>query len=105
MEEAFKAIKSIKNEAVWKSLAKMCVKTKQLNMALLCLGHMKQTNAARVLREAMKDDTLNLEAQVGILAVELGLHTDAERLFREAKRLDLLGRLYEARNKFKEAIQ
>ncbi|KYM98003.1 PREDICTED: intraflagellar transport protein 140 homolog [Cyphomyrmex costatus] len=105
MEEAFKAIKSIKNEAVWKSLAKMCVKTKQLNMALLCLGHMKQANAARALREAMQDDTLSLEAQVGILAVELGLHTDAERLFREAKRLDLLGRLYEARNKFKEAIE
>jgi len=74
MEEAFKAIKSIKNEAVWKSLAKMCVKTKQLNMALLCLGHMKQANAARALREAMQDDTLSLEAQVGILAVELGLH-------------------------------
>ncbi|KAG5330577.1 IF140 protein, partial [Acromyrmex charruanus] len=105
MEEAFKAIKSIKNEAVWKSLAKMCVKTKQLNMALLCLGHMKQANAARALREAMQDDTLSLEAQVGILAVELGLHTDAEHLFREAKRLDLLGRLYEGRNKFKEAIE
>ncbi|KYN32641.1 hypothetical protein ALC56_13123 [Trachymyrmex septentrionalis] len=105
MEDAFKAIKSIKNEAVWKSLAKMCVKTKQLNMALLCLGHMKQANAARALREAMQDDTLSLEAQVGILAVELGLHTDAERLFREAKRLDLLGRLYEGRNKFKEAIE
>lgn len=74
MEEAFKAIKSIKNEAVWKSLAKMCVKTKQLNMALLCLGHMKQANAAQALREAMQNDTLNLEAQVGVLAVELGLY-------------------------------
>ncbi|XP_036142588.1 intraflagellar transport protein 140 homolog [Monomorium pharaonis] len=105
MEEAFKAIKSIKNEAVWKSLAKMCVKTKQLNMALLCLGHMKQANAARALREAMQDNNLSLEAQVGILAVELSLYTDAERLFREAKRLDLLGRLYEAQNKFKEAIE
>ncbi|EZA61734.1 hypothetical protein DMN91_004415 [Ooceraea biroi] len=105
MDEAFKAIKSIKNEAVWKSLAKMCVKTKQLNMALLCLGHMKQASAARALREAMQDDSLSLEAQVGILAVELNLHADAERLFREAKRLDLLGRLFEARNKFKEAIE
>ncbi|XP_020285443.1 intraflagellar transport protein 140 homolog isoform X2 [Pseudomyrmex gracilis] len=105
MDEAFKAIKSIKNEAVWKSLAKMCVKTKQLNMALLCLGHMKQASAARALREAMQNDDLNLEAKTGILAVELGLHADAERLFREAKRLDLLGRLLEARNKFKEAIE
>lgn len=30
---------------------------------------------------------------------------DAERLFREAKRLDLLGSLLEARNKFTEAIE
>ncbi|XP_017888145.1 intraflagellar transport protein 140 homolog [Ceratina calcarata] len=105
MDEAFKAIKSIKNEGIWKSLARMCVKTKQLNMALLCLGHMKQARAARALREAMQDDSLNLEAKVGILAVELGLYNDAERLFREGKRLDLLGRLLEARNKFKEAIE
>lgn len=105
MEEAFKSIKSIKNEGIWKSLARMCVKTKQLNMALLCLGHMKQARAARALREAIHDNSLNLEAKVGILAVELGLYNDAERLFREAKRLDLLGKLLEARNKFKEAIE
>ncbi|XP_076624343.1 intraflagellar transport protein rempA [Colletes latitarsis] len=105
MDEAFKAIKSIKNEGIWKSLARMCVKTKQLNMALLCLGHMKQARAARALRAAMQDDSLNLEAKVGILAVELGLYSDAEHLFREAKRLDLLGKLLEARNKFKEAIE
>ncbi|XP_034180473.1 intraflagellar transport protein 140 homolog isoform X3 [Osmia lignaria lignaria] len=105
MDEAFKAIKSIKNEGIWKSLARMCVKTKQLNMALLCLGHMKQAKAARALREAMQDDSLNLEAKVGILAVELGLYNDAEHLFREAERLDLLGKLLEARDKFKEAIE
>ncbi|XP_031832698.1 intraflagellar transport protein rempA isoform X2 [Nomia melanderi] len=105
MDEAFKAIKSIKNEGIWKSLARMCVKTKQLNMALLCLGHMKQARAARALREAMQSDNLNLEAKVGILAVELGLYNDAEHLFREAKRLDLLGKLLQARNKFKEAIE
>ncbi|XP_076655730.1 intraflagellar transport protein rempA [Halictus rubicundus] len=105
MDDAFKAIKSIKNEGIWKSLARMCVKTKQLNMALLCLGHMKQARAARALREAMQDDTLNLEAKVGVLAVELGLYNDAEHLFREAKRLDLLCKLLEARGKFKEAIE
>lgn len=74
MDEAFKSIKTIKNEAVWKSLARMCVKTKQLDMAVLCLGHMKHARGARALREAMQDDSLVLEAKVGILAVELGLH-------------------------------
>ncbi|KAJ8664480.1 hypothetical protein QAD02_006142 [Eretmocerus hayati] len=105
MDEAFKAIKAIQNEAVWRSLAKMCVKTKQLDMAMLCLGHMKQARSARALRQAINDDSLNLEAKIGILAVELELYNDAERLFREAKRLDLLGSLLEARNKFKEAIE
>ncbi|XP_011503227.1 PREDICTED: intraflagellar transport protein 140 homolog [Ceratosolen solmsi marchali] len=105
MDEAFKAIKTIQNEAVWKSLAKMCVKTKQLDMAILCLGHMKQVRSVRALREAILDENLNLEAKVGILAVELKLYNDAERLFREANRFDLLGSLLEARNKFKEAIE
>ncbi|XP_043280056.1 intraflagellar transport protein 140 homolog isoform X2 [Venturia canescens] len=105
MDEAFKSIKTIKNEAVWKSLARMCVKTKQLDMAILCLGHMKDARGARALREAMHDDSLSLEAKVGILAVELGLHNDAERLFREAGRLDLVGSLMEARDKFPDAIK
>lgn len=104
MDEAFKSIKSIKNEAVWKSLAKTCVKTKQLDMAVLCLGHMKHVRAARAIRKSMLDPTLNLEAKIGILAVELGLYADAERLFREANRLDLLGSLLEASNKFSDAI-
>lgn len=104
MDEAFKSIKAIKNETVWKSLAKMCVKTKQLDMAVLCLGHMKHVKGARALREAIEDSTLNLEAKVGILAVQLGLYADAERLFRDAKRLDLLGNLLEGCNKYTEAI-
>lgn len=74
MDEAFKAIKTIQNEAVWKSLARMCVKTKQLNMAALCLGHMKHAQGARALREAMQDENLNLDAKCGVLAVQLGLH-------------------------------
>ncbi|XP_012271619.1 intraflagellar transport protein 140 homolog [Orussus abietinus] len=104
-DEAFKAIKTIRNEAIWKNLAKMCVKTKQLDMAMLCLGHMKHARGARALREAMQDANLSLEAKTGILAVELDLCNDAERLFREAKRLDLVGSLLEAQGKFKEAIE
>lgn len=79
MDEAFKVIKAIKNEAVWKSLAKMCIKTKQLDIAFLCLGHIKQARAARILREAMQDDSLNLETKVGVLAVELGLYVGIEK--------------------------
>lgn len=43
-------------------------------MAMLCLGHMKQARSSRALREAVHDDSLNLEAKIGILAVELELY-------------------------------
>ena len=56
----------------------MCVKTKQLDMAMLCLGHMKQARSARALREAVKDDSLSLEAKIGILAVELELYVSPD---------------------------
>lgn len=79
MDEAFKAIKIIQNENVWKNLGKMCVKTKQLDMATLCLGHMKQPRSARILREAMQDDSLPFDAKVGILAVELELYVSYYR--------------------------
>lgn len=59
---------------MWKSLAKMCVKTKQLDMAMLCLGHMRQAKGARALRQAMHNDSLSLDAKAGILAVELELY-------------------------------
>jgi len=59
------------SEAVWESLARMCVKTKRLDVASVCLGHMKHARGAMALREAMKEP--ELEARVAMLAVQLGL--------------------------------
>ena len=38
MEEAFKSIKTIKNQHVWGNLARMCVKSQRLDVAAICLG-------------------------------------------------------------------
>ena len=38
MEEAFKSIKTIKNQNVWGNLARMCVKSQRLDVAAICLG-------------------------------------------------------------------
>jgi intraflagellar transport protein 140 len=59
------------SEAVWESLARMCVKTKRLDVAFMCLGHMKHARGAMALREAMKEP--ELDARVAMLAVQLGL--------------------------------
>lgn len=73
MDAAFRAIKLVQSSSVWTSLARMCVKTKRLDVAGVCLGHMGNAMAARALRLAMVDDSLPHEAKVAVLAVHLGL--------------------------------
>lgn len=73
MDAAFKAIKLIQSTGVWNSLARMCVKTRRLDVASVCFGHMKNARAAGALRKAIADNTLQLEAKVAVLAVQLGL--------------------------------
>lgn len=41
MEEAFKSIKTIRNQNVWGNLARMCVKSQRLDVAAICLGKME----------------------------------------------------------------
>ncbi|CAH2002580.1 unnamed protein product [Acanthoscelides obtectus] len=73
MDGAFKAIKLVQSSGVWASLARMCVKTKRLDVAGVCLGHMGNAMAARAVRLAMLDETLPHEAKVAVLAVHLGM--------------------------------
>ncbi|XP_069684990.1 intraflagellar transport protein 140 homolog [Periplaneta americana] len=103
MDEAFRAIKTIRSEAVWESLARMCVKTKRLDVAFVCLGHMKHARGAMALREAMKEP--ELEARVAMLAVQLGLTEEAERLYASCGRWDLLNRMYQAGGEWDRALR
>ncbi|KAK7788798.1 hypothetical protein R5R35_010909 [Gryllus longicercus] len=103
MDEAFRAIKTVKSEAVWESLARMCVKTKRLDVASVCLGHMKHARGAMLLREAKKEP--QLEAQVGMLAVQLGMLDEAERLYTTCGRFDLLNKMYQAAGEWEKALR
>lgn len=49
----------------------MCVKTKRLDVASVCLGNMKSARSARALRKAMKEP--EHDARVAILAVQLDM--------------------------------
>ncbi|KAK3579473.1 hypothetical protein CHS0354_028282 [Potamilus streckersoni] len=93
MDEAFKAIKLIKSESVWENMAKMCVKSRRLDVASVCLGNMGHARGAKALRESMKEP--ELDARVAVLAMQLGLYEDAERLLKNCKRYDLLNAFYQ----------
>lgn len=73
MDTAFKAIKLVQSTGVWNSLARMCVKTKRLDVASVCLGHMGNAKAARALRQAVADQTLPQEAKLAVLAIQLNM--------------------------------
>ncbi|GJQ73670.1 putative intraflagellar transport protein 140 [Trypoxylus dichotomus] len=104
MDTAFKAIKLVQSTGVWNSLARMCVKTKKLDVAGVCLGHMGNARAARALRQCMADPSLPQEAKLAVLAIQLNMLDDAEQLYIQCERYDLLNKLYQSRNKMDEAL-
>lgn len=73
MDSAFKAIKLVQSAGVWNSLARMCVKTKRLDVAGVCLGHVGNARAARAVRLAVNDKSLPHEAKLAVLAIQLGM--------------------------------
>ncbi|NXG36120.1 IF140 protein, partial [Dromaius novaehollandiae] len=103
MDEAFKSIKLIKSEAVWENMARMCVKTQRLDVAKICLGNMGHARGAKALREAEQEP--EQEARVAVLAIQLGMLEDAERLYKSCKRYDLLNKFYQASNQWQKAIE
>jgi intraflagellar transport protein 140 len=103
MDEAHRAVRLIKSPSVWENMAHMCVKTKRLDVAEVCLGHMGHARGAAAVR-ATKNDVIELEARVASVAVQLGLRNDAARLYRECRRFDLLNELYQAAGEWELAL-
>ena len=60
------------SESVWENMAKMCVKTRRLDVATVCLGNMGHARGAKALRESQTQP--ELDARVAVLAMQLGLH-------------------------------
>lgn len=70
MDKAFKSIRFIKNETVWEHMARMCVKTRRIDVARICLGNMQNVRAARELRRCIEED-MSVDMQAARLAIEL----------------------------------
>ncbi|XP_035001907.2 intraflagellar transport protein 140 homolog isoform X2 [Hippoglossus stenolepis] len=102
MDEAFKSIKLIKSKAVWENMARMCVKTCRLDVARVCLGNMGNARAAKALKEAEAEP--EPEAQVAMLAIQLGMLEDAEKLYKCCQRHDLLNNFYQASGQWQQAL-
>jgi intraflagellar transport protein 140 len=105
LDQAFICIRSLESEAVWSNLAKMCVQTGRLDVAKICLGHLKKARSVRAVRKAMEDGSLEPEARTAVLAIELGMIEEAENLYKKCGRFDLLNRLLQNCGRFEEALK
>uniref|UniRef100_A0A673FYT9 Intraflagellar transport protein 140 homolog n=1 Tax=Sinocyclocheilus rhinocerous TaxID=307959 RepID=A0A673FYT9_9TELE len=94
---------SFEIQAVWENMARMCVKSRRLDVARVCLGNMGNARAARALRNAEKEP--EVEAQVAVLATQLGMLEDAERLYKSCGRFDLLNKFYQAAGQWQQAVE
>ncbi|XP_077482190.1 intraflagellar transport protein 140 homolog isoform X1 [Stigmatopora argus] len=103
MDEAFKSIKLIKSKVVWENMARMCVKTRRLDVARVCLGNMGNARAAKALKEAEAEP--EPEAHIAALAIQLGMLEDAEKLYKSCQRYDLLNNLYQAAGQCEKALE
>lgn len=103
LDEAFLAIKAIKSESVWLNMARMCVKTKRLDVAKICVGKMGNTAAARALKNAENEP--ELETKIGILAIYLDMYDEAEALFKSCGRYDWVNKLHQCRGQWQKAME
>jgi len=65
MDEAHCAVRLIRSPSVWENMAHMCVKTKRLDVAEVCLGHMGHARGAAAVRAAK---TKAMEPEAGVAA-------------------------------------
>ena len=92
-------------------MAKMCVKTKRLDIADVCLGNMGHARGARAVREAVEahsDADGNIrepDVCAAVVAVQLGLLEEAEALYMGCGRYDLLNELYQASGQWDKALK
>jgi len=81
----------------------MCVKTKRLDVAQVCLGNMRFARGAKAAREAEKEK--EPEARIAMVAIQLNMIEDAKELYRSCGRYDLLCKLHQACGEWNEAIE
>ena len=106
VNEAFHAVRLIESVGVWRKMALMCVKTKRLDVAGMCLGKMGHASGAATVREAQQH-TADDEVEVGVamVATQLGLLDEAGDLYVACERYDCLNTLYRSAGHWGKAVK
>lgn len=103
MDEAFRSIKAITNKKVWGNLARMCVKSQRLDVAMICLGKMEHAIGARAMRR-INASKMPKDVKVAILAIYLNMPEEAEEILTKCGHYELLNKFYQDSNQWQKAL-
>ena len=103
MDEAYNSVRNVQNIHVWQIMAQMCVKNKRLDVAQICLGNMRFARAAKAAREV--EGEKEIEAQLAMVALQLGMIDDAKQLYKDCGRYDLLCQMLQASGNWDEVLE
>ncbi|CAP39631.1 Protein CBR-CHE-11 [Caenorhabditis briggsae] len=104
MDAAFKAIQFIKSESVWDHMASMSIKTRRLDVAMVCLGHMKNVRGARAVRRSIQNGE-NDSMKCAALAIELSMLEETLIIYAQNERYDLMNKMYQSQNMWSHAFE
>lgn len=92
----------IRSKQIWTSLCHTCIRTGNLEAALVCLGRSGDPCASRILRD--QADPGDRVHKLGLLANHMGLGDVAEELYQKSERWDLLVRQHSSQGQWTDAL-
>jgi len=101
--EAYNYVQSIDHPTLWRKLAQSCVINGCLDYAEMCLAQMGYANGLAAVRRAKREP--GREVALAEIAIQLGMVEEAERLYKQCKRLDLLCNFYRRRGLWEDALK
>jgi len=127
LDEAYRSVQNIKSASVWQNMARMCVKTRRLDVAQICISNLSSsrgtsaTIASSLFVDDESDKMLGGEERteeeqhalrenekhlkLAMVAVDLKMYEDAEELLTQCARYDLVLKMYQALGRWTSAIQ
>lgn len=102
VDQALKSAKLIKSELVYENMARMCIKTRKIQLAKYCLGRMRN---GKTLRTVGDIETESEDIQAIHLALHLGLYDDAMGICKETGNYQLLSEFHQSIGQWEKALE
>lgn len=91
------------NQKLWKNLARISVKCRDVEMGLHCVSKMRLARITRDVKQEMS--TGSSQTALAVLAINLNLISEAEEILKQANDRTALSNFYQLTNRWDEAIE